>query len=138
MRRAPARGGFEGQSPHRRRHSPRSDPCPRPRLARGNPGHRTRVIRSPSAVAPVAVYRLGSSGARRVPGYGTQAGPGVWALTATVNLAPGSYTPSAQAEASGGAIGDPRALTPPGPSRAGDGLAPWRPMRQPPGVRHAV
>jgi hypothetical protein len=44
-------------------------------------------------------------------GYGTQTSPGLWTLTVTVNLAPGTYTLFAQAEDSYGVFGDPFALT---------------------------
>lgn len=44
-------------------------------------------------------------------GYSTQSSPGVWTLTFTVNLAPGSYTLLAQAKDSYGVFSDPLALT---------------------------
>jgi hypothetical protein len=44
-------------------------------------------------------------------GYGTQGSGGVWNLTFTVNLAPGSYTLFAQAQDSNGVFGDPLAAT---------------------------
>jgi hypothetical protein len=51
------------------------------------------------------------SGAKQILGYGTQTSPGVWTLTFTVNLAPGSYTLFAQAEDSYGVFGYPFAIT---------------------------
>jgi uncharacterized delta-60 repeat protein len=61
-------------------------------------------------ITQVAFYYLDSSGTKQVLGYGTQSSPGVWTLTFTVNLAPGSYTLFAQATDSNGILGDPFAL----------------------------
>jgi hypothetical protein len=44
-------------------------------------------------------------------GYGTQASPGVWTFTFTVNLTPGTYTLFARAEDNYGVFGDAVTLT---------------------------
>jgi len=44
-------------------------------------------------------------------GYATQTSPGVWTLTYTVNLAPGTYTLFAQAQDNYGLFSDPFALS---------------------------
>jgi uncharacterized delta-60 repeat protein len=54
-----------------------------------------------STITQVAFYLNGT-----LLGYGTQTSPGVWTLTFTVNLAPGTYTLSAQARDSYGVLGD--------------------------------
>jgi len=59
----------------------------------------------------VAFYYFDSTGNKVTLGYGTQTSPGVWTLTFTVNLAPGTYTLFAQAEDSYGVFGDPVPLT---------------------------
>jgi uncharacterized delta-60 repeat protein len=64
-----------------------------------------------STITQVAFYYIDGSGTQQLLGYGTQASPGVWTFTFTVNLAPGSYTLTAQATDSFGAIGDPFALS---------------------------
>jgi uncharacterized delta-60 repeat protein len=63
-----------------------------------------------STVTQVTFYYYDGTGAKQVLGYGTQRSPGVWTLTFTVSLAPGSYTLYAQAEDSYGAFSDPFAL----------------------------
>jgi uncharacterized delta-60 repeat protein len=63
-----------------------------------------------STITQVAFY-VQINGNNTLLGYGTQTGPGVWTLTFTVNLAPGTYTLFAQAEDSYGVFGDPLALT---------------------------
>jgi hypothetical protein len=50
-------------------------------------------------------------GTKQVLGYGTQPSPGVWKLTFTVSLVPGSYRLYAQATDSDGVFGDLAALT---------------------------
>jgi uncharacterized delta-60 repeat protein len=64
-----------------------------------------------STVTQVAFY-VQDNGANTLLGYGTQARPGVWTFTFTVNLAPGTYTLFAQAEDSFGVFGDLAALSP--------------------------
>jgi uncharacterized delta-60 repeat protein len=64
-----------------------------------------------ATITQVAFYYIDSSGTKHVLGYGTQTSPGVWTLTITVNLTPGTYTLYAQAEDSYGIFGDPCVLT---------------------------
>jgi RNA polymerase sigma factor (sigma-70 family) len=64
-----------------------------------------------STITQVAFYYLDGTGTQQVLGYGTVDGLGNWALSFTVNLAPGTYTLYAQAEDGYGAFGDPLALT---------------------------
>jgi uncharacterized delta-60 repeat protein len=64
-----------------------------------------------STITQVAFYYIDGTGAKQVLGYGAADGQGNWALSFTVNLAPGSYTLYAQAQDSYGALGDPFALT---------------------------
>jgi uncharacterized delta-60 repeat protein len=59
-----------------------------------------------STVTQVAFY-ANVNGANTLLGYGTQTSPGVWTLTFTVSLPPGSYTLTAQATDSYGVLGDP-------------------------------
>jgi uncharacterized delta-60 repeat protein len=63
-----------------------------------------------SSITQVTFYYYDSHGVKQVLGYGTQSNPGVWTLTFTVGLAPGSYTLYAQATDSYGVVGDPLAL----------------------------
>ncbi len=63
-----------------------------------------------STITLVTFYYVDGTGTKQVLGYGTQTSPGVWTLTSTVSLAPGSYTLYAQAQDSYGALGDPIAL----------------------------
>jgi uncharacterized delta-60 repeat protein len=63
-----------------------------------------------ATITQVAFY-VQFNGSNTLLGYGTQSSTGVWALTCTVNLAPGTYTLFAQAEDSFGVFGDPLALT---------------------------
>ena len=65
-----------------------------------------------ATITQVAFYATDSNGNQYLIGYGTQTSPGVWTLTYTVNLAPGSYTLFAEATDSDGVLGDPLALTP--------------------------
>jgi uncharacterized delta-60 repeat protein len=58
-----------------------------------------------------AAFYVNVNGTSTLLGYGTQSSAGVWTFTFTVNLAPGSYTLTAQAEDSDGVFGDPDALT---------------------------
>jgi uncharacterized delta-60 repeat protein len=59
-----------------------------------------------STITQVAFYVV-INGTSTLLGYGTQTSPGVWTFTFTVNLAPGTYTLTAQAEDSYGVFGDP-------------------------------
>jgi uncharacterized delta-60 repeat protein len=68
----------------------------------GNPG---------VSITQVAFYYYDSTGTKQVLGYGTESTPGVWTLTLTVGLAPGTYTLYAQAQDSYGVFGDPLATT---------------------------
>jgi uncharacterized delta-60 repeat protein len=63
-------------------------------------------IANSSTITQVAFYANGT-----LLGYGSQTSPGVWTFTFIVNLVPGSYTLTAQAEDSAGVLGDPFALT---------------------------
>lgn len=63
-----------------------------------------------AAIAQVAFY-VQINGSNTLLGYGTQSSTGVWTLTFTVNLAPGTYTLYAQAEDGYGILGDLVALT---------------------------
>jgi uncharacterized delta-60 repeat protein len=63
-----------------------------------------------STITQVAFY-ANVNGVNTLLGYATQTSPGVWTLTSTVSLAPGSYTLTAQAQDSYGVFGDPLALT---------------------------
>jgi uncharacterized delta-60 repeat protein len=63
-----------------------------------------------ATITSVVFYYYDSSGTKQILGYGTQTSPGLWTLTLTVNLAPGTYTLFAQAEDSYGIFGDPFAL----------------------------
>jgi uncharacterized delta-60 repeat protein len=67
----------------------------------GNPG---------ATVTQVAFYAQ-INGTNTLLGTGTQTSPGVWTLNYTVNLAPGTYTLSAQATDSYGVLGDLETLT---------------------------
>ncbi len=60
-----------------------------------------------STITQVAFYYFDASGTQQQLGTATQTSPGVWALTVTVSLAPGTYTLYAQAEDSYGVVGDP-------------------------------
>jgi hypothetical protein len=65
----------------------------------------------PSAtIIQVAFYGT-INGTNTLLGYGTQTSRGVWTLTFTVNLVPGTYTLFAQAEDSYGVFGDSVAIT---------------------------
>jgi uncharacterized delta-60 repeat protein len=64
-----------------------------------------------STVTQVTFYYIDGTGTKQVLGYGTSDGLGDWALSFTVNLAPGTYTLYAQAQDSYGVFGDPFALT---------------------------
>ena len=66
---------------------------------------------SGATIIQVAFYYFDSSGTKQILGYGTQTSPGMWTLSFTVNLAPGSYTLFSQAEDGYGAFGDPEALS---------------------------
>jgi uncharacterized delta-60 repeat protein len=63
-----------------------------------------------STVTQVAFYYFDSNGNQVALGTSTQTSPGVWSLTFTVNLAPGTYTLYAQAEDNYGVFGDPLAM----------------------------
>jgi hypothetical protein len=64
-----------------------------------------------ATISQVTFYYLDSTGTHHVLGNATQSSTGVWTLTITVNLTPGSYTLCAQAEDSSGLFSDPAALT---------------------------
>jgi uncharacterized delta-60 repeat protein len=70
-----------------------------------------------SNITQVAVYLDSNGDGKLEPGsdtligYATQTSPGVWTLTYTVNLTPGTYTLFAQAEDNYGLFSDPFALT---------------------------
>jgi uncharacterized delta-60 repeat protein len=65
----------------------------------------------PSATITQVAFYVSTGGTNTLLGYGTQSSTGVWTLTFTANLAPGTYTLYAQAEDSYGVFGDPLALT---------------------------
>ena len=66
---------------------------------------------NPNATITQVAFYVQINGTNTLLGYGTQTSPGVWNLTFTVNLAPGTYTLFAQAEDSYGVFGDPVPLT---------------------------
>jgi uncharacterized delta-60 repeat protein len=66
---------------------------------------------NPGATITQVAFYADLNGTDTLLGYGTQTSPGVWTLTFTVNLAPGSYTLIAQAEDSDGVFGDPSAIS---------------------------
>jgi uncharacterized delta-60 repeat protein len=63
-----------------------------------------------STITQVAFY-VQVNGSNTLLGYGTQTSPGVRTFAYTVNLTPGSYTLTAQAQDSDGVLGDPVSLT---------------------------
>ena len=65
----------------------------------------------PSATITQVAFYVQINGSNTLLGYGTQSSPGVWTLTLTVTLAPGTYTLYAQAEDNYGIFGDLAALT---------------------------
>ncbi len=65
----------------------------------------------PSAAITQVAFYVQINGSNTLLGYGTQSSTGVWTLTFTVNLAPGTYTLYAQAEDGYGIFGDLIALT---------------------------
>jgi uncharacterized delta-60 repeat protein len=65
----------------------------------------------PGATISQVAFYVRINGSNTLLGYGTQSSTGVWTLTFTVNLAPGTYTLYAQAEDSYGIFGDPDLLT---------------------------
>jgi hypothetical protein len=66
-----------------------------------------------ATITQVEFYYYDSTGNQVVLGYATQTSPGsgLWTLTVTVTLTPGSYTLFSQAEDGYGAFGDPTELT---------------------------
>ena len=62
---------------------------------------------NPGATITQVAFYVQINGTNTLLGYGAQTNPGVWTLTFTVNLAPGTYTLFAQAEDSYGVFGDP-------------------------------
>ncbi len=64
----------------------------------------------PSATITQVAFYVQINGSNTLLGYGTQSSTGVWTLTFTVNLAPGTYTLYAQAEDGYGIFGDLVAL----------------------------
>jgi uncharacterized delta-60 repeat protein len=64
-----------------------------------------------STVTQVTFYYIDGSGTQQVLGTGTQGSGGVWTLSCTVSLAPGTYTIFAQAEDSYGVLGEALGLT---------------------------
>jgi hypothetical protein len=65
----------------------------------------------PSAAITQVAFYVSTGGTNPVLGYGTKTSTGLWTLTFTVNLAPGTYTLYAQAEDNYGIFGDPNPLT---------------------------
>jgi uncharacterized delta-60 repeat protein len=68
------------------------------------------TLADPSSTITQVAFYVQVNGTNTLLGYGTQSSPGVWTLTFTVNLTPGSYTLFAQAQDSDGILGDPFAL----------------------------
>jgi uncharacterized delta-60 repeat protein len=66
---------------------------------------------SPNSTITQVAFTVQSNGTNTLLGYGTQTSTGTWTLKFTVNLAPGTYTLSAQAEDSYGILGDLMSLT---------------------------
>jgi uncharacterized delta-60 repeat protein len=66
---------------------------------------------NPGATITQVAFYVQINGTNTFLGYGTQANPGVWTFTFTVNLVPGKYTLFAQAEDSYGVFGDSVPLT---------------------------
>jgi uncharacterized delta-60 repeat protein len=64
-----------------------------------------------STITQVTFYYIDSSGIKQVLGYGTQTSAGVWTLSYTATLSPGTYTVYAQAKDNYGVLGDPLALS---------------------------
>jgi hypothetical protein len=65
----------------------------------------------PSAPITQVAFYVNINGTNTLLGYGTQSSTGVWTLTFTVSLAPGTYTLYAQAEDNYGIFGDLAPLT---------------------------
>jgi uncharacterized delta-60 repeat protein len=66
---------------------------------------------NPSAtITQVTFYYIDGTGTRQTLGSATQTSPGVWTLTFTITLAPGSYTIYAQAQDNYNLFSDPFAL----------------------------
>jgi uncharacterized delta-60 repeat protein len=66
---------------------------------------------NPGAAITQVAFCADQGGTETPLGYGTQNSQGVWTLTFTVNLAPGTYTLIAQAEDSDGVLGAPSTLS---------------------------
>jgi uncharacterized delta-60 repeat protein len=64
-----------------------------------------------ASITQVTFYYFDSTGTKQTLGTATQTSPGVWTLTFTVTLAPGSYTVYAQAQDNYNLFSDPLALT---------------------------
>ena len=64
-----------------------------------------------STVASVEFYYFDGTGVKHLLGTATETSPGVWTLTFTVSLPPGTYTLYAHATDSYGANGDPVSLS---------------------------
>jgi hypothetical protein len=69
------------------------------------------TLADPSSTITQVAFYAQVSGTNTLLGYGTQTSSGVWTFTYAVNLAPGTYTLTAQAQDSDGVFGDPFALT---------------------------
>jgi uncharacterized delta-60 repeat protein len=65
----------------------------------------------PSATVSQVAFYVSTGGTNTLLGDGTQSSTGVWTLTFTVNLAPGTYTLFTQAEDNYGIVGDLAPLT---------------------------
>jgi uncharacterized delta-60 repeat protein len=66
---------------------------------------------NPGATITQVAFYVDLNGTDTLLGYGTQNSQGVWTLTFTVELAPGTYTLVAQAEDSDGVVGAPSTLS---------------------------
>jgi hypothetical protein len=66
----------------------------------------SNIVMPGASITQVSFYYFDSSGAKHVLGNGTPTSTGVWTLTMTVNLTPGTYTLYAQAEDSLGLFSD--------------------------------
>jgi hypothetical protein len=70
----------------------------------------SNIVMPGTSITQVSFYYFDSTGAQHVLGNATQSSTGVWTLTMTVNLTPGTYTLYAQAQDSSGLFCDPMTL----------------------------